>query len=275
MAQLLGEPKTGLAALLEQEGGVILDKRHQRADWGRRPLTRSQVNYAAADTAFLAKLTGCLRKRLEESGRWEWAVEEFCRLEEVRHQPAVSDPLAFERVKGVRGLRGEARDRAFALFEWRESEAQRLDVPPFKVLGAKPLLALAEAPPKKKNKLAEVDGIGQRFVRRWGEQVMAVVAKPDCAPGRGKKRREPDPPASVIRRAKRLAAARDEVVADLGLESGLVCPRACLLAVASLDPRGSGVGDLEAAGLTGWRLEILGEPFLEVMAASSTPNRPQ
>ena len=41
MAQLLGEPKTGLAALLEQELGVRLDKKHQRADWGRRPLTRS------------------------------------------------------------------------------------------------------------------------------------------------------------------------------------------------------------------------------------------
>jgi ribonuclease D len=53
MAQVLGEPKTGLAALLEQELGVELDKRYQRADWGRRPLTASQVVYAAADTAFL------------------------------------------------------------------------------------------------------------------------------------------------------------------------------------------------------------------------------
>ena len=43
MAQLLGEPKTGLAALLEQELGVRLDKKHQRAEWGRRPLPRSRA----------------------------------------------------------------------------------------------------------------------------------------------------------------------------------------------------------------------------------------
>ena len=273
MAQLLGEPKTGLAALLEQEGGVLLDKRHQRADWGRRPLTRSQVNYAAADTAFLARLARCLRERLDGLDRWEWAVDEFHRLEEVRHQPAEPDPLAFERVKGVRALRGRARDLAFTLFEWREGEAQRLDVPPFKVLGAKPLLALAESPPKKKKLLTKVEGIGPRFVRRWGDQVMAVIARPDRAPKRGRKKREPDLPAAVTRRAKRLAAARDQVVETLGLDSGLVCPRACVLAVAALDPRGSGLGDLESAGLTGWRLEILGEAFLEVMAGSSTPTR--
>ena len=136
MAQVLGEPKTGLAALLEIEEGVVLDKRHQRADWGQRPLTRSQVAYAAADTAFLGSLAAKLRARLEDLGRWEWAREEFRKLEQVRHNPVEPDPLAFERVKGVRPLRGEDRDRAFTLFQWREAEAQKLDVPPFKVLGA-------------------------------------------------------------------------------------------------------------------------------------------
>ena len=43
MALLLGEERTGLAALLDKEMQIQLDKKHQRANWGRRPLTRSQV----------------------------------------------------------------------------------------------------------------------------------------------------------------------------------------------------------------------------------------
>src|SRR5687767_9242347 len=37
-AQFLGEPAIGLGALVEKYLGVVLDKKHQRADWGQRPL---------------------------------------------------------------------------------------------------------------------------------------------------------------------------------------------------------------------------------------------
>ncbi len=266
MAQVLGEPKTGLAALLEKEEGVVLDKRHQRADWGRRPLTPSQVAYAAADTAFLRSLAGKLRTRLQSLGRWEWAEEEFHKLEHVRHNPVEPNPLAFERVKGVRSLRGDARDRAFTLFEWREREARKLDVPPFKVLGAKTLVTLAEEPPEKMSELAEVTGIGPRFVRRWGGKVMKAIAQPEKAPQWKRGPRQPETAPVVARRMKRLAVVRDDVATELALEPGLVCPKSCALAVASHDPRCADSADLRAAGLTGWRLECLGPRFLAALA---------
>jgi ribonuclease D len=265
MAQVLGEAKTGLAALLEKEEGVVLDKRHQRADWGRRPLTRSQVAYAAADTAYLENLATKLRVRLEALGRWDWAVEEFRRLEGVRHRPAEPNPLTFERVKGVRSLRGSARDRAFALFEWREGEAARLDVPPFKVLGNKTLVALAEGAPKQTSELVKVDGIGPRFIRRWGGKVLQTIKRPSDAPQWERTRRQPEPAAAVVRRMKRLAAVRDEVATELALEPGLVCAKACALAVASHTPPCANIDDLRAAGLTGWRLEVLGPGFLATL----------
>jgi len=43
MAMMLGENKTGLAALLESAFDIHLDKKYQRADWGRRPLTEGMV----------------------------------------------------------------------------------------------------------------------------------------------------------------------------------------------------------------------------------------
>lgn len=266
MAQVLGEPKTGLAALLEKEEGVVLDKRHQRADWGKRPLSRSQVAYAAADTAFLGSLAAKLRTRLQELGRWDWALEEFHKLEQVRYNPVEPNPLAFERVKGVRPLRGEARDRAFTLYEWREAEAQRLDIPPFKVLGAKTLVSLAEQPPARMADLAKVNGIGPRFIRRWGGRVIKAITQPESAPKWKRGPRQPETTPVVVRRMKRLAAARDEVARELALEPGLVCPKSCALAVASHEPRCADRADLRAAGLTGWRLEMLGPRFIAALA---------
>ena len=105
IAQFLGEEKTGLAALLDKELDVRLDKRYQRADWGRRPLKAAQLAYAAADTAYLRDLTGLLRGRLEELGRWGWAEEEFRTLEGVRHATVAPDPVEFERLKGARSPR--------------------------------------------------------------------------------------------------------------------------------------------------------------------------
>jgi len=55
---------------------------------------------------------------------------------------------------------------------------------------------------------------------------------------------------------------RDTVADDLGLQPGLVCPRAVVEAVAS----GYGSDGLAGTGLTGWRLDLLREPFLQALA---------
>jgi ribonuclease D len=268
MALLLGEEKTGLAALLEKELGIRLDKRHQRADWGRRPLTPSQVAYAAADTAHLGALDKRLRTRLEELGRWPWAEEEFFSLERVRFSPPEPDPLAFERLKGARALRGAARDRLFTLHGWREHTAQTLDVPPFKVLSNRQLLLLAEEPPADSAALREVEGIGPRAVRRWGRELLKAVSQPRRAPDHVQPPRTPNPTPEAQRRLKSLLAVRDARAKDLRLQEGLVCSRSCAETVAGRHPRCSSLGDLEDSGLKGWRLEVLGASFLTALADS-------
>jgi len=265
MAQLLGEPKTGLAALLEKELGVSLDKKYQRADWGRRPLGAGHLAYAAADTVHLADLADRLRVRLEELGRWTWAEEEFRKLERVRHTPVKTDPLAFERIKGARGLRGAARDRLDTLFEWRERKAKSRDVPPFKILGNKPLLAMAENPPSDLDELGEVEGVGSRAVRRWGRDLVRRLRKPQRAPERVKPPRPLTPSDAERRRLKRLLAARDIKAEALGIQAGLLCSRGAAEAVSTRKPPCRTERDLADAGVDGWRLEVLGEDFLDAI----------
>src|SRR5438128_1127786 len=102
-AQLLGYEGIGLAALLERHFGVQLDKSHQRADWAMRPLPRNMLEYAATDTRHLIPLAEKLRAELEALGRWEWAAEEFSRLEAIRFEKEeVEEP--FRRMKTLGAL---------------------------------------------------------------------------------------------------------------------------------------------------------------------------
>lgn len=262
MAQLLGEEKTGLAALLEKELGVALDKKYQRADWGRRPLKTAQLAYAAADTAHLCRLVDRLRSRLEKLHRWQWALEEFRKLEQVRHTPVEAEPQAFERIKGARSLRGAARDRLFSLYDWRDRQARSRDIPPFKILGNKALMALAEKNPSTLEELSEIEGVGPRAVRRWGRTLLRMIARPRRAPERVRPPRPPAPDAAERRRLKVLLAARDALAGELEIQAGLLCPRGVVESVALRRPPCSSRRDLVDAGLVGWRLEVLGDSFL-------------
>ncbi|MBD3854739.1 MAG: HRDC domain-containing protein [Acidobacteria bacterium] len=265
MAQLLGEEKTGLAALLDKELDVRLDKRYQRADWGRRPLKAAQLAYAAADTAYLGDLTDRLRSRLEELGRWGWAEEEYRTLEGVRHAAATPDPVAFERLKGARALRGADRDRLYSLHRWRDREARAFDVPPFKILGNRQLMLLAQEPPADLGELGKIEGIGPRAVRRWGRELLRRLDRPQRAPERAPIPRAVKVEPVVRQRIKRLLGARDAKSLELGLQGGLLCPRGCVDAVATRAPVCSTVDDLADAGLNGWRLEVLADDFLAAL----------
>lgn len=265
MAQLLGEPKTGLAALLEKELGVLQDKRHQRADWGQRPVPEAMQRYAIADTAFLAGLVARLKARLDELDRWPWLVEECTRLEGVRYQEPELDPLAFERIKTAAKLKGEARDRCYSLHAWREEEAKARDVPPFRVLGNQQILSLASAPPSSLKELASVRGVSAGLVRRRGKAVLRCLQAPAEAPPRRRMGARQQLRSPAKKRLKLLQEIRVTRASELGIEPGLLLPKALATMIAVADPPPSRAGELVSCGLVGWRLEVLGSIVTELL----------
>ena len=67
-ATLLGATSIGLASLLEEHLEVTLSKKHQRADWAKRPLAQELLEYAASDTQHLLPLCDVLIERLGAVG---------------------------------------------------------------------------------------------------------------------------------------------------------------------------------------------------------------
>ncbi len=260
-AQLAGEPAVGLGALLQKHFGVSLNKRLQRADWSRRPLTREMIEYAADDTRYLPALRDKLENRLERQGRLEWAQEEFRLLERTRWTPPRENDQAFLRVKGSRTLPRRSLAVLRELYQWREATAGAADRAPFRVLGNAALLAIALAAPRSLNRLNDVAGIPASAVRRHGRDLVGAVMRGLEVPERSlpqvKRTARPAYDRAYDRRLERLKTLRDRRAKELDMEPGLLCPNGTLQAIARLAPGTSRqLRDVEE--LRRWQTRVLG-----------------
>ncbi len=268
-AQLLGYPALGLGALIERHFDVMLPKDQQRSDWSQRPLSPNQESYAAADVAFLIRLAEKLERELREAGRLEWAEEEFRALTERDWPDRPFDELGYLRIKGARSLDDAGLAVLRELYLMRDARARQVDRPPFKVLGNRTLLELAEARPANPEELASIKGVSELVRRRMGREILRAVARGSRkghgpvpkATGNGKRRMD-------RRTERRLAALkrwRATRARELALDPGVFCPNASLEAIAWKNPRRP--EDLkEVPELKGWFVRDFGDEVVEVLA---------
>ena len=88
-----GDFSIGYQGLVEQEMGVILNKNETRSNWIRRPLSDSQLKYAALDVEYLIYLYSIQQKKLVNSAKLAWHDEEIKRLIEDTFNPKVHNEL--------------------------------------------------------------------------------------------------------------------------------------------------------------------------------------
>lgn len=174
-ARRLSRPGLGLSALVESSFGVRLSKANQRSDWGRRPLSREQVAYAALDTHYLLPLYDQLAGELASRGMAEDARREFDRIAAVEPRERVFDKDAWRRLKGARELDAEGKRVLGALWILREDRAKALDRPPFKVLGEQAMLEVARRRPRTAELFCRIPGITPSVVRRLGHGLLGAV----------------------------------------------------------------------------------------------------
>ncbi len=186
-ARTLGWPRTGLGDILEQTFGVRVDKRHQRADWGRRPLPPHLLDYARLDTHYLLPLRDRLADELEAAGRTAEAAEEFERLTLAAVAPgSPDDEEPFWRITHARRLAGAQAAVLRELHAMREAEAERRDCPPFKVMSDAALMAIAKASPRSRKALDQVQEVPARPLTRYAEPILTAVRRGlDAPPPRG------------------------------------------------------------------------------------------
>jgi len=268
-AQLLGYPSVGLASIAERHFGVKLPKEEQRSDWSARPLTQRQLSYAAADVLYLISLAETLGKELREARRMRWAREEFETLARREWPDREFDKLGYLRIKGARRLDPTGLSILRELYLMRDDRAREMDRPPFKILGNRTLLEIAERKPRKLADLADIKGITDLLLRRIGRDVMAAVRagrKEDHGPiprlpSSGRRRMD----RHMERRLAALKSWRTVRAQELAMDPGVLCPNSALEAIAYRGPERA--RDLEELPeLKRWFLREFGA---EVAAASA------
>jgi ribonuclease D len=243
-AQLLSIPRFGLAALLEQHFGVKLDKDHQKANWSRRPLERGMLDYAALDVHHLPALRDKLRAELVQLGRLDW-FEQKCRwqIEVARDGFAGPDENDW-RIGGSEKLRGRGLAVLHTLWHWRESWAEKLNTPPFKVTGNELLMRLARAAEEgaSPGELLQIH-LGKRHDRLAPSLESAIRRGFEIDPRllpRRERRREFNPMnPEELSRQDLIKAVRDRLAAGLKLDPTLIATRSQLTQLAR-DPAGAG-----------------------------------
>lgn len=144
-AQLLGRQRIGLAALLEEHFGITADKSGQKANWSRRPIVPKLLDYAALDVWHLPGLRDILTRGLADLDRLEW-LDQQCRAQiqagTEGFAPATEHDWRIGRSERLRGL---GQPVLHAIWHWRETTAEQIDTPPFKVCNNDLLLDIAYA----------------------------------------------------------------------------------------------------------------------------------
>ena len=271
-AQLLGYEAIGLAALLDRHFGLKLNKTHQRADWSMRPLTPEMLDYAATDTRHLIPLAAILRKELEDLGRWEWALEEFTRLEAVRYRETTEeDGEPFRRLKGIGGYDRRALAVVRGLHEWRDSLARKADRPPFKILGNDAIIELGKEQPRTREELARVKVLPRFHQQRYGSELLRIIREALELPEEKLPERGETKPwirdKALEARVERLKKVRDRFAKELKIDGSVLAPRHVLTAVATMQP--AEVSQLDAIpAMRNWQKRVIGPALIEALASN-------
>ncbi len=284
--RLLGYPRVGLATLVETIVGRRMRKEHSAVDWSTRPLPEPWLEYAALDVEVLLELREALSAELEESGKAEWARQEFAYLVSAAPSGPRQDP--WRRTSGMHRARGR---RAMAavreLWQTRDAIAAQRDVTPGRIIPDSAIVEAANALPRDKASLLGLKGFrgrgAERYATQWLSAIRTARTLPDEElPPLAARYDGPPPPRAWADRdpvaAARLTAARAELGAlaeDLYLPvENLLTPefvRRLIWEPPEADSPGElvdAVADrLREAGARDWQVELTAELLAGVVTA--------
>lgn len=262
-SRILGIREIGLNNILKIEFGVELDKKYQKANWGRRPLPTEYLSYARMDTHYLLRLREILHERLKHADLLDLALEEFARM--TRVEPGTPESLEKEiwRVKGARDLNNKELAVLLELLRWREESARRMNRPPFKVISSDQLVLLAQCDSINLEVLKDQLRLSKLQIDRYGGEILRAFEKGQEA----KPVRHPQPERmnhASRERIDRLKTFRKNAASKMNVESDIILPREVLYDLAIFPPQ-DWEAFVERMKMYPWRLEHFGKEIFNAI----------
>ena len=261
-ARILGRKEVGLGSILEAEFGILVDKRHQRANWGQRPLPDYLLDYARQDTHYLIPLKDKLEAELKKKGLLPLAQEDFQRECLVEAAPDNGKTDCW-RVTGVHRLSPQQIAVLQELCLYRDEVARKSNRPLFKVISDHTLHAIASGLPSTLEELKGVPGMTNHQVNRHGRALLQAVQ-------RGLQAEPVHPPRNIrpderfLGRVEALKQWRKLKAKQLEVESDIILPRDLLHLLAAKNPQTNSEVDKCLSDVP-WRGERYGAEILKVL----------
>jgi len=261
-------PSLGYQKLVSLVLGFEVDKSETRSDWLKRPLTDSQIEYAAKDAEYLVLLYQKLESELIEHELLEAVFNETAVTNFQTFESWRSPETAYLKLRAGWDLSLSSQQLLQSLVSWRDALAKTSNVPKSWVFSDAQLIEVAGNPPKTATALKQIKGIQFKSLRLYGEALFSEVVnfKENLAqkfiyidaPVKGKE----------LVLYKKLKQCVSEVEEETGISTQLLGSRKMLERAVIHLYRNKG-NDLPLE-FQGWRMSLLGDSMLAICSANES-----
>ncbi|UAX00019.1 ribonuclease D [Halopseudomonas nanhaiensis] len=260
----------GYSRLVNALLGIELAKDETRSDWLQRPLSETQLQYAADDAIHLADIYKELAPRIEQAGFTAWL------LSDTAEQSAVvglqQDPdQAYRSIKQAWRLRPDQLAVLQRLAAWRERESRARNQARNRLLRETTMVPLAQRQPDSLQDLARIEDMHPRSVRQDGQQILELIRQGKAVPQDQWPARLPEPlPADANKMLKALRKVGQAHATRLGIAPEIMLRKKVLEAMVRTGYPG---GPYQLPDeLVSWRRQLMGEQLLQVANGTQEGN---
>ncbi|OOF35698.1 ribonuclease D [Rodentibacter heidelbergensis] len=178
MARFLGLGNSvGLAKLALKYLNTEVDKGATRTNWMKRPLSETQLHYAAGDVYYLLPIYQCLQKELSTT-LWLNAVQSDCAmaLSKTKKLQDREGEKAYLDIPNVWKLNPLELARLKVLAKWRQDVAIERDLALSYVVKSESLWKVAKHNPRNTSEMLEM-GLSNNEVRVRGKKMLQLLAQ--------------------------------------------------------------------------------------------------
>jgi ribonuclease D len=223
-SRILGFRSIGLQSLLKDFFDVEVEKKYQRANWGKRPLSDEMLRYAQCDTHYLIKLRQILFEKLNRKNKWELATEDFKRVTCVEAFINNKNQDHYWKIIKGNSLSLQQETVLIDIYFLRENLARQINRPPFKIFGNQTIVDIAKKMPKNESQLRNISGLSPKLIHKYGDQILhTVMIGTNHEPNHRKEKIRPNP--IYLQKYDALKNWRKKKGIELSVESDVVLPK--------------------------------------------------
>ncbi|MDP2633214.1 MULTISPECIES: ribonuclease D [unclassified Pseudoalteromonas] len=180
--QLLGHGNCmGFAHMVKSLLNIDIDKSESRTNWLQRPLTNSQLDYAAADVFHLLPCFDIIIEQINAANYFELVINESNLVAQKRAYQT-PDELLYNDIKNAWQLKPSELVVLKELAAWRKNKAIRKNLALNFVLKEHNLVEIAKRKPNSLNALRNIPEVENIEVNRSGVEVLKCIEKAKVVP---------------------------------------------------------------------------------------------